>query len=239
MVGRIGCTAIGKLLKNSGCSILSLSLQANLLDDECINILVGALIKNSTLKSLDVSTQQLVTLNGWCAFSSYLSSPTCSLAKLYMYKNHLNDTVLIFLGKSLTTNKTVTGLYIGDNDEVTTSPGWQGLSTCLSFPKSVLHELALCQCNINNDGSVTIVAALVENLSLKTLNMAGISSITPVGWIECFNLLLASSKSSLEDINLKHRRCRGCFVGTDSGQSKHIIISQSVAELFHYHNWLA
>ncbi len=107
LVGIIGCTAIGNLLKKLECNISILELDDNALDDKCINILVDAFITNNTLKQLTIEKQQFVTPIGWCVFSAYLSNSKCSFDTRGFREDLVDDAVLISLGNSLSINKKV------------------------------------------------------------------------------------------------------------------------------------
>ena len=198
-VGQLGCTAIGKLLKNSECSVRTLELGTNDLDDSCIVILVDAFIVNSTLKCVALENQKFVTSAGWCVFSTYLSHPNCSVGIVRFRENDiLNDAVLTMLGMALAANKTVTRVDISHSLLFdATVFGWSRFSTCLRCPTSVLEELILDHCNISDEGAVVLAVALSENTSLKKLSMSENRSISSSGWVDCLNLLLGPNSKLL------------------------------------------
>ena len=89
-IARKGCVALCALLKNSDCRIISIDLSCNAMDDACAGILISGLIACSSLISLRFGTgrgQDDFTSIGWKSFSTYLSSPRCSLQKLVLSFN--------------------------------------------------------------------------------------------------------------------------------------------------------
>jgi hypothetical protein len=202
LVGILGCTAIGNLLKKSECNILILELEDNALDDKCINILIDAFITNNTLKKLTIVKQKFVTPIGWCVFSAYLSNSKCSFDKVCFHKDLVDDAVLISLGHSVSINKNVNRVSIRHVQGLGATPlGWRAFSTCLRSRNSVLKVLHLDQCNIDNVGAKELAAALVENTSVKKFRMSDNPSISSSGWIDCLELLM-NSPTTLVDINL-------------------------------------
>ena len=200
-VGQLGCTAIGKLLKRSECRVRTLELDNNELNDKCINILVDAFIVNKTLKFMELEHQKFVTPIGWCVFSAYMSHPTCVLDKACFRGDHLDDSVLISLGTTLAVNKKMKVVSLTNCRQLgATILGWRGFSTGLRYPDTVLRELMLNRCNINDDGVVALAMALAKNKSLKILNLSDNRSISSSGWVHCLNCLMNSSV--LEDLDL-------------------------------------
>ena len=141
------CTAIGKLLKKSECSVRTLELYNNELTDKCINSLVDAFILNNTLECLELKHQKFVTPIGWCVFLAYLSHPTRVLDKVYFRRDHLDDSVLISLGITLAVNKKMKKVSLTNCRPLgATLLGWRGFSTGLRCPDAELQELILNQC---------------------------------------------------------------------------------------------
>lgn len=55
----------------------------------------------------------------------------------------------------------------------TTANGWREFSLCLHHTASALEKLSLFCCNINEEGGTVLGNALVDNRSLRVLDMAG------------------------------------------------------------------
>ena len=82
-----GCAALGELLGNLECRLQELNLNYNWIDDNCLLGLARALIKSSTIKTVDFEALGDVTPNGWCDFFSvYFSDPECLLKAILMMK---------------------------------------------------------------------------------------------------------------------------------------------------------
>jgi Ran GTPase-activating protein (RanGAP) involved in mRNA processing and transport len=199
-IGRLGCTSVCNLLKNSESNLHRLDLSSNDLDDECIINLSDALRKRSNLNVLDLRYQRLTTPGGWIVFSTLLSNPECSLEAICLSENKIGDLCSKSLGNSLAINHTLKRIDIGECTDVT-STGWRGFLKCLSSPVSALEVLEIYKCGINDDGARLIFAALRKNTSLRKLNMSNNKLITYVGWLKSFRLCLGSGLV-LEDIDL-------------------------------------
>ena len=203
-IGRLGCKALAALLTNAETKIQVLEIGENEIDDGCMKILVGALVKHSTVKALDLSHQEFVTSVGWCTLSSYVSNQNCPLQRIDLSSNKIGDEGIASLGNSLAINTALKMKYLDlSGCKSVTSTGWNGFSTCLRTANPSLEGLKLDGCEINDQGAVAIATALSGNGSLKTLSLCRNKFVTSAGWIHCFQLLLASgSKSSLEELSL-------------------------------------
>ena len=205
-IGREGCQALGDLLENPQSKIQRLKLCGNQFDDECMGILACALVKNSTMKELDLGSQKSVTPTGWCTFSSILlSNPNCSLTTINLADNLIGDEGAISLGNSMLTTGHLKrkGVYLDLTlSKSITMAGWQGFSTCLSNNGSALIGLNLYMCNISDEMAAVIIGATVESSSLKSLKMPMIESMTAAGWIQCFRLLAESDEFTLDEFDI-------------------------------------
>jgi hypothetical protein len=222
-----GFLALSKLLQHPRSKIHSLKIGAifvqNSFDDECITILTGALVVSKTIKTLSVSSGD-VTANGWRVFSCVLCSPICSLERLTIWGDLLNDEGITVIGESLVMNKVLNYLKIGGGEYITPA-GWQGFSTCLMSPTCALRELDfrhndtvngiagalaintsvqklnISASSLSNVNAIEIADALAMNSSLKVLKMNGNRSVTASGWVAFFNRLRYSA-CSIEKIDL-------------------------------------
>jgi hypothetical protein len=190
-----GCVALGELLKNPECNILSLDLSFNLFDDECIGILVDGFVERDTLKSLSISNQQRLTAAGWKILSNFLSGSKCKLEKLILHQTNVAEDSATFLGYSLAMNETLKCLDFCHND--ISSTGWRGISNCLA-PTSTISELNLDESNIDDEAAFVLFSALAINATLKTLVLFS-RHITSAGWVLCFRQLV-DSRSALVNI---------------------------------------
>ena len=182
MIGREACAALHTMLQNPACRIVSLDLSHNYIDDECIPSLVNGFVACSTLKSLNVSDQHLLTKVGWKKlFSKYMSNPRCSIQKFILEADrernfHFGAEALAESLGRITSLK-----YLDFVGHDISTPGWRKLSKCLQSPSSGLLELCLDRCNINDIGLSTLFSVLASNTVLQVLQMAFVYGITPGG----------------------------------------------------------
>ena len=82
----------------------NLDLGGNSINDEAINNLTNALIKNTKLRELDLSSNSNATRTGWQSFSAVLQSPISALERLDLHSNYINDGTVIYLANLLASN---------------------------------------------------------------------------------------------------------------------------------------
>lgn len=190
-IGVEGCNAMGQLLTSSACKIKYLNLFGNDLDDKCIEILTGALTKNSSVKVLELTYQLRVTPKGWCTFLAYLSNPMCSLETIDLSCNKLGDEGAIALGKFITVDKIfkLKNILLCEVSDDTTSAGWHGFASSLRSPKLAIAKLDISCSSIDGNAAIAIISALSKASTLKSLNMAENAYIESTGWIGCFQVM--------------------------------------------------
>lgn len=193
------CIEYGDLLKNPALGIQRLDLSRNEMDDMGFVYIVDALPKNRTLKSLDLSDQRPLTYESWELFSIFLRSPNCLLEYLWLGgNNHIDDYSARHLGDSFAINNTLKCLNFYDNYTIS-SVGWQHIAKCL--PGSILEELDISECWIDDDGVLPLFVALSANTSLKKLYMLDMNRITVHGWNRSLPFLW-NSGAPLEELYL-------------------------------------
>ena len=200
MIGRDGCLALRSLLKNPKCGIISLDLSINLVDDECIGILVGGFVVCDTLKSLSIGAQRLLTTTGWNTFSTFVSSSKCLLENIVLYQTCCVNESATTLGNSLAMNATLTCLDISFNDFIPPFACCRGLLNSLA-PTSAILELILEGWKVNDDGALLLFSTLANNATVKKLKIRS-GNITPAGWVACFRRLI-DSRSVLTDMDFE------------------------------------
>jgi Ran GTPase-activating protein (RanGAP) involved in mRNA processing and transport len=198
IIKREGCKALCGLLSNETTNLLCLTLSRNDFDDQCMDDLTCGLMKNHTIKVLDLSYLEYVTPDGWRAFAAYLT--ICSLDRLDVGGNRLGGEGAMSFGIALDINNAMKlkCLSLSGVKSVTTA-GWRVLSSGLSSME--IEELHLCQANIDDDGAATMVSAIAKTKHLKSLHM-GNRSVTSAGWIQCF-LFLSDSDIRLKELHLR------------------------------------
>jgi hypothetical protein len=65
----------------------------------------------------------------------------------------------------------------------------------------MLEKLDIGMCNIDDQGALVIVSALIHLTNFEALNMSSNQLVTAAGWISCFRLLL-DSEFSLKELIL-------------------------------------
>jgi Ran GTPase-activating protein (RanGAP) involved in mRNA processing and transport len=204
-IGIEGCKSLGKLLTNPSSRVQCLNLYSNAIDDSCVEVLVGALVMNSTIVMLNLGCQEQVTPRGWQTFSTFLSNPNCSLASIDLNRNKIGDEGAASLGESMALNTAlkIKGMDISSCTAVITSDGWQRFSRCLSAPSCALEKLNLSHCAVDDGGALAIISALTTSNVLKSLNMSSNNTVSSAGWSRCFRLLL-NSDIVLEELFLRY-----------------------------------
>ena len=81
-IGRNECAAIASLLSHTATELHTLDLRNNSIDDEGVDILVGALT-NSNLRILDLAWNQTITARGYRGIAILLENPSSNLAELH------------------------------------------------------------------------------------------------------------------------------------------------------------
>ena len=207
-IGLKGCTALAKLLVDPHMKLRCLVLSANNLDDECIEILADALIKNSTVRELSLLNQELVTPKGWGSFSSTVSNRKCLLQKIVLSSNNIGEEGAISFGNSLAANVAVEsskrkGIDLDLSDSKTiTLEGWGGFSSCLT-PDSALVGLNISGCSIGNDEAIVVIYAALRCSALRSLRMNGMDAISANVWSQLFRMLkLTDSGVILDELEL-------------------------------------
>lgn len=140
------------------------------------------------------------------AISTVFARPTSLLEELNLSSNQIADDGISTLANALAANRTLTNLDLCSNPIITLA-GWQHFSNCLKNTNSVLKNLNLEKCNIDDEKAAVIFSILSANSSLQSLNMSG-NSVTSRGLVAFFHSLLGSKceikelRLSMSNINL-------------------------------------
>jgi hypothetical protein len=211
-IGKKGCMALAALFRKSTSRIYHVAIGENDIDDECLDILIGALVENNSLKTLDMGRQGFLTPKGWQCLSTFVSNRKCSLETIMLAANNMTDACFGALGCALIKNKTLKRFHLDEDSEqipmrwqgysLLTPIGWQGFSSCLTRPECSLEELNLIYSSMNDSSATVLFRALANNTSLKKLTVSILLDelITTNGWVMCFELL-KDSKCILEELD--------------------------------------
>ena len=174
-LGKTGTEALADLLSNPTSKIQELLLNDTRLgkgkSEDGVNCLRKTLSINTNLRTLSVYFGDGNTsLRVWQGIVECLANPNAKLEELYLKSSNIADAGMICLGDALADNQTLKILdMVGFNADSITSDGWQGLSICLTNPKSALEELYIRYSNIDQEGIETMIMALDGNARLKKL----------------------------------------------------------------------
>jgi hypothetical protein len=165
---------------------------------------------NSIHSLLDLRFEQIyLGKTGTEALADLLNNPTSKLQELLMNDTRLgkgkSEDGVYCLRKALAINKNLRTLSFFFGDGNTSLRVWQGIVECLANPNGKMEELTLKSSSIADSGMICLGDALVENQTLKILDMVGFKadSITSDGW-QSLSTCLTNPKSALEELSIRY-----------------------------------
>jgi Ran GTPase-activating protein (RanGAP) involved in mRNA processing and transport len=96
-----------------------LNLHSNNMNEKAVTSLSDALLHNTTMKTLNLEGNRIITLAGWNAIFRLLRNPNFALEELHLRCNHITDEGLANLANALETNSRLRELDLGSNNDVT------------------------------------------------------------------------------------------------------------------------
>ena len=111
-------------------TVQHLNLSKCTVTDQDIIALGNALMRNSTLQTLDIAWGSSITSAGWQALSVYLRNHNSTLKKIIVHDTDMNDESLMVLLNALVNNTTLKALVAHPNDSIR-DIGWQALADFL------------------------------------------------------------------------------------------------------------
>ena len=196
-LGRVGCSALGKVLKDPKSKLRDLQLPNCNIDDSGLGALCDGLLVNSSMRRISLYGNRDITSVGWRALSNVIRDSNCKLVNLDLSSSELNDDSANILGTSLH-ESSVKDLNLSLNSSITNS-GWRTLSNQLS--QTSIKSLNISSNTLDDDG----VAELASISTLKSLDLNFSRSVTPPGWRSFFNSLQARGAQLVElDISYNH-----------------------------------
>jgi len=242
--GKGGFVSLDLLLQKPNCSLEKLYISHNDLDNECCNILAKVLTRNRSLKVLDLSScvfdeqgmrslsNSLVNNNtlkqlickcssigsaGLTLLSSRLPYMISSLKVLDLSGCSIDDRGAATLGSALQSSVTaVKALELNLSLSSISASGWDDFCVCLRDTNSSLKRLSIANCGINEEKITVLSNALLNNSTLKTLNIShnnldsqrinvyGLMHRRSIGadpW-QSFSSVLRHPNSGLEEIDM-------------------------------------
>jgi len=157
-----GWRTLFSLLQDSNLDISTLYLDSNRIDNEGMQLLVGILSGMRSLRYLNLRSNLLVTPNGWQSFAQLLQSPNCTLERLELTDNNVNDDTVVSFSNALAHNKILRRLicddcYDEDNNELIIERGYEAVSALVCNETSIMdtynsnHTFQYFYCEYSSD----------------------------------------------------------------------------------------
>ncbi|XP_059814393.1 NACHT, LRR and PYD domains-containing protein 3-like, partial [Hypanus sabinus] len=173
-LGDSGVKLVSAALRNPECKIQRLWLGYVGLTDSGAEDLVSALSTNPSLTDLDLSYNKLGD-SGVKLVSAALRNPECKIQTLWLIRVGLTDSGAEDLVSALSTNPSLTDLYLSDNK--LGDSGVKLVSAALRNPECKIQRLWLEYVGLTDSGAEDLVSALSTKPSLTDLNL-GLNSLT-------------------------------------------------------------
>lgn len=143
-------------------------LFGNHLTSQGMKILASSLKQNSTLKSLDLSYNQIGNLGLQELCQALTNNEKSTLKILYLTRNHLTNEGISYLVQMLENNRTLKELWLSENE--ITDEGLEQLTKCLNEKNQTLKILSLSANSFPTDQSIVYLSTLInENQTLRKL----------------------------------------------------------------------
>ena len=124
-----GWSMFSKFISYASCSLETLLLQGCQIGDEGVVTLADALTVNKSVKFLDLSYNESITMVGWQELSKCLRGSSSTLEELYLDGCDINDGKAFVLIATLAGNSSLKKLHL--RHAVLTDTFWKGLSRLL------------------------------------------------------------------------------------------------------------
>ena len=180
-------------------SVESLNLSSNGIDNNGLALLANI----STLKSLDLGINRLITPVDWESFFNSLQSRGAQLKKLDIRYNKVGGASAAALGSLVSSMSTLKTFVMNgmSHDELMTRQGWQTFFTTLQDSNLNLVKLYLSDNSIYDEGLQLLVRVVSRMSSLKCLSLSSNKRVTPTGW-RALTGLLRSPNVALKEVCL-------------------------------------
>ena len=189
-INQNGCIALGGIS-----SLKELTLRCNGIDDEGMKSLAGDMTSWPNLMQLRISGNNMITLHGIAALTTFFQSKCCSLKGLELsnigigndkavamasglaglqslkylsLRSSICDDALRSLVTEMANMSTLEELDLSGNNSIT-SKGLSAFSSFFQSKRCCLRLLGLCCMQIGDDGAIALANGLFRNKSLKCL----------------------------------------------------------------------
>ncbi|XP_043928152.1 NACHT, LRR and PYD domains-containing protein 3-like isoform X2 [Protopterus annectens] len=163
-----GVNILSTGLQSASCRLKKVRLNLNRLTHMCCQALAASFYRHEPFIELDLSCNELLDA-GVKFLSEGLNNPNCKLEKLNISGNRLKMTSCEQLCSVLCNNKSLLELDLSGNR--LDDSGIKSLCIGLKDPNCRIQKLNLYGTDITDISCKYIASALVENLSLKELNL--------------------------------------------------------------------
>lgn len=223
-LGSVGCSALAKVLKHPKSKLKSLRLPHCELNDEEISIVYGALLGNSTIRTLYLGNRDISSI-GRRALLPVLQHPNCKLVELDLHETGINDEMANLLGTALR-GSSLKNLNLSSNKSIS-SAGWHML--CNYLTQSSIVRLGLGSNKIDDSG----LAVLAGINTLCCIDLHRNLAVTPTGWHSFFNILQTNG-TQLKELEISTNRI--CAVGIQALGS--LLNNMSSLKILYMYNML-
>jgi hypothetical protein len=166
--------------------------------------LLPALAESSSVKALNMDSNNFITSAGWirCFQTLMTSRSDSSLEKLTLAHTTMDDygatLLMIWMVRRC---KSLTTLNFGCDHSISAT-GWVGIFHVLADSDLKLVELSLSSINIDDDGVALMIDLIVKMTTLIRLD-SDFTSITTYGMKTFINGLRSTSPSKLKELNIQ------------------------------------
>lgn len=185
------------------CSVETLDLHSNYLTDATVQVLSNVLCHNCTIKTLELSNNEYVTIAGWNFVFQLLQDSYSVLEELNLNDNSITDQGLAALTNVLATNTRLKKLNLQSIHSVTVT-GWQNFSIVLRFANSALETLNLSRNPINDQTANLFADTLRDNRRLRELDLDLANSSNSAAIHAIFTTILSNNSSIVSTFNSNH-----------------------------------
>ncbi|XP_040279082.1 NACHT, LRR and PYD domains-containing protein 3-like [Bufo bufo] len=165
-------------LSSPACRIEELHLAENDLPEISCLQLASGIRDNQSLKILDLNDNSLSGPH-FSILMEVLSSPGCRIEELHLANNDLPDTSCIQLASVIRNNQSLKILVLSGN--CLSGPHFSDLMEALSSPACRIEELDLANNDISDTSCILLASVLMNNQSLKILDLSGNPLTGPYG----------------------------------------------------------